>query len=515
MTQHGGNITELAGEAGLSEEEILDFSANINPLGPPEWLRPAISRTVERVAHYPDPDSTRLIHAVAAHHEIAPAEVVPGNGTSQVIFALCRAAARPRTVIPVPAYVDYAAAGRQAGSHVTEIPLREEDGFRVDLERLENHLQDDEIVFLGQPNNPTGLALDPARICDFADRHPGTLFAVDEAFVDFADDLDSIILDRPENVVVLRSMTKFYAVPGLRLGYAVAEPDLAERIRELLPPWSLNVFAQEVGRRALEDEDYARRTREMVDRERERLRTELGRMPALTVYPGRANFLLVRIDRSDRTAPDLAEDLLLTNGIAIRVCENFGGLDERFFRLAVRTQEENHHLIAALSRALGHRVPGLRPRPTPAIMFQGTSSSAGKSVMTAALCRILLQEGLRVAPFKAQNMSLNSFVTPDGRELGRAQAMQAQACRVETDVRMNPVLLKPNSDTGCQVIVNGRPVGNMAVGEYVRYKPEAFRKVQEAYDSLAAEYDAVVLEGAGSPAEINLKHHDIVNMRMA
>ena len=515
MTQHGGNITELAGEAGLSEEDILDFSANINPLGPPEWLRPTISRTVEKVARYPDPDSTLLVRAVAARHNIVPAQVVPGNGTSQIIFALCRAAARPRAVIPAPCYVDYATAARQAGSDVTEVPLWEEDGFRVDLELLKSHLHGDEIVFLGQPNNPTGLVIDPQKILRLADHHSDTLFVLDEAFADFAEGLDSIIPKRPENVVVLRSMTKFYAVPGLRLGYAVAEPPLAERIRDLLPPWSLNVFAQEVGRRALEDEDYASRTRETVDREREWLRAKLGGMPGLTVYPGRANFLLIRIDRSELTAPELAEDLLLTDAIAIRVCGNFSGLDERFFRVAVRTAEENHRLIAALCRALSHPVPGPRPRRTPALMFQGTSSSAGKSVMTAALCRILLQEGLRVAPFKAQNMSLNSFVTPDGRELGRAQAMQAQACRVETDVRMNPVLLKPNSDTGCQVIVNGRPVGNMAVNQYVRYKPEAFDKVQEAYDSLAEEYDALVLEGAGSPAEINLKHHDIVNMRMA
>ena len=107
-------------------------------------------------------------------------------------------------------------------------------------------------------------------------------------------------------------------------------------------------------------------------------------------------------------------------------------------------------------------------------MIQGTSSNAGKSILTAALCRILLEDGLRVAPFKAQNMSLNSFVTRDGGEMGRAQVVQAQACRIEPDVRMNPVLLKPNSDTGCQVIVRGKPVGNMRVGEYIAYKPQAW-----------------------------------------
>lgn len=151
----------------------------------------------------------------------------------------------------------------------------------------------------------------------------------------------------------------------------------------------------------------------------------------------------------------------------------------------------------------------------PAIMFQGTCSNAGKSLLTAALCRLLARRGLRVVPFKAQNMALNSFVTADGKEMGRAQALQAAACGLAADVRMNPVLLKPTSNTGSQVIVMGEPVGQMRVGAYLRYKPEAWKAVRRAYRSLAAEADVVVLEGAGSPAEINLKAHDIVNMRMA
>ncbi len=152
---------------------------------------------------------------------------------------------------------------------------------------------------------------------------------------------------------------------------------------------------------------------------------------------------------------------------------------------------------------------------TPAIMLQGTCSNAGKSVLTAALCRIFLQDGLRVAPFKSQNMSLNSYVTHDGGEMGRAQVVQAQAALLDPDVRMNPILLKPSSDKGCQVIVNGHSAGNMTVDEYVAYKNAAFTTAQEAYDSLAAENQVMVLEGAGSPAEVNLKQHDIVNMAMA
>lgn len=148
-------------------------------------------------------------------------------------------------------------------------------------------------------------------------------------------------------------------------------------------------------------------------------------------------------------------------------------------------------------------------------MIQGTCSNAGKSLIVAGLCRVFADAGLRPAPFKAQNMALNSYVTENGEELGRAQALQALACGLPADVRMNPVLLKPSSDTGSQVIVMGRAVGHMRVGEYIAFKEAAFASVSRAYDSLAAESGVMVLEGAGSPAEINLQAHDIANMRMA
>ena len=156
----------------------------------------------------------------------------------------------------------------------------------------------------------------------------------------------------------------------------------------------------------------------------------------------------------------------------------------------------------------------LRPH-VPALMIQGACSDAGKSLITAAICRLLARRGLRVAPFKAQNMALNSFVTLKGEEMGRAQALQALACGLEPDVRMNPVLLKPTSDQGSQVIVLGRPVGMMRVQQYLAYKPKAWQAVRRAWAELAEGRDVMLLEGAGSPAEINLRRHDIVNMRMA
>jgi adenosylcobyric acid synthase len=149
------------------------------------------------------------------------------------------------------------------------------------------------------------------------------------------------------------------------------------------------------------------------------------------------------------------------------------------------------------------------------IMVQGTGSYVGKSVLTAALCRYFYRQGYRVAPFKAQNMSNNSFVTPDGGEIGRAQAFQAVACGIEPTVEMNPVLLKPSSELGSQVVVLGKPVGHMRVREYHQYQKQLRIIVSQAFEKLATSYDVVVLEGAGSPAEINLRQFDIVNMAMA
>ena len=150
-----------------------------------------------------------------------------------------------------------------------------------------------------------------------------------------------------------------------------------------------------------------------------------------------------------------------------------------------------------------------------AIMIQGTMSNAGKSLLAAGLCRIFKQDGYRVAPFKSQNMALNSFITEEGLEMGRAQVMQAEAAGIRPSVLMNPILLKPTNDVGSQVIVNGEVLGNMSARDYFAYKKKLIPDIMKAYDTLAAENDIIVIEGAGSPAEINLKQDDIVNMGMA
>ena len=412
---HGGNLRRLAEKAGLPRESLLDFSANINPLGPPENLRPVISRTLEEVVHYPDPQSIELAEAVGQAFGLDPDHVVLGNGSTELIFALPRALGMTRAVIPAPCYVDYSRAAELGGLEVEFFPMPEEQGFVLDCQALQAQIRSKDLVIVGLPNNPTGMCPDLEALHALAGNNPEAFFLLDEAFADFVPGLGTGFDPGLDNLAVVRSMTKFYAIPGLRLGFGLFSKPLASLVRERVPPWSVNVLAQAVGVSVLGQHEYADRTRALVSTARHGLQRSLEQFPGLRVFPGQANYLFGQVTSGSMSAQGLAEKLLKDHGIAIRVCDNYHGLDERFFRVAVKTGPENDQLVSALSAVLGGPLSGqVRARPgktkRPALMFQGTSSNAGKSVLVSALCRILLQDGLRVAPFKAQNMSLNSYV---------------------------------------------------------------------------------------------------------
>ncbi len=512
---HGGNIKKLAERAGCSSSELLDFSANINPLGPPPWLQQVVVNALNEIDKYPDPESAELTLAACQKYSVWPTECIAGNGASELISAITRLGGYKRAVIPVPCYVDYERSCVIAGIKTEQIPLDPQKGFAPDFNKLSSSLSaSPALVFLAQPNNPTGTAFDPEELKKIARAHPDSRFIVDESFADFIPNLERLTGKRPPNVITILSLTKFYAIPGLRLGLAFASPDIIMALKNILPCWSVNLLAQEVGLRCIKDEDYARRTIETTTRLREELVQGIAKIPGIRTFPAQANFMLCQVQRVGMDATGLIEHLI-KNNIAVRQCDNFEGLDSTYFRIAVRTAEENKKLIDGLRSFTGMEVTATKVKKTPALMIQGTCSNAGKSILAAAFCRIFLQDGYKVAPFKAQNMSLNSFVTDDGLEMGRAQVTQAAACKQSPDVRMNPVLLKPNSNTGSQIIVMGKPVGNMKVMDYVKYKPTAFEAVKNAYDSISSDRDIMVIEGAGSPAEINLKQHDIVNMAMA
>ncbi len=530
VTGHGGDVVRLARERGIEPAAIIDFSANLNPLGPPDWLREVLSRAISELGHYPDPGCTSFLEALSRRFDVPSETLVAGNGTSELIFVLPRVLEKTRALIPSPAYIDYRRAAVQHGVQVEEPVLSEEHGFAIDPEALDRMTTPDTVVFIGQPANPTGTLCDADALRWLAGRHPRAAFVVDEAYIDLVQGgaQYSLRSDRPKNIVVLYSLTKAFCIPGLRLGAAFASPELCRRLREHLPPWNVNALALAVGERALSDVEYIDKTAARVKALRRAMEDELKKILGLTVYPGRANFLLLRSEVGDLDAGTIAERLL-DSGLAIRVCDNYAGLDRRYFRLAVRPETDTGRLLPRLAEFFDVAPYTAAPssgsssasrtrrcvRRARAIMVQGTGSNAGKSLLCAGLLRILNQRGIRAAPFKAQNMSLNSHVTREGGEMGRAQVLQAAACRLEPDVKMNPVLLKPNSETGSQVILLGKAVGHMGYDAYTALKADMLEKVHGSYDELAAEYEVMVIEGAGSPAEINLKPRDIVNMHMA
>ena len=503
MIEHGGNLKKYARLAGCSEAEILDFSVNLNPDGPPQGLFQVCFRALDELGPYQLPHADHLAELAGKKWDIAPDKILFGNGSGELLNLFVRNSRASRAVIVTPGYLEYAENCRQVQLPIAEFNLKEENDFRLDLAELDTFLCPHDLVILGNPNNPTGGMTPVRALYDFIQAHPEQTFLIDEAFADFTGET-LLKYPLPDHAAVLRSMTKFYASAGLRLGYIAGPENVIAALREKQIPWSIGTVALRAAEFLLGLEDKPGQ----CDFLRDELSSELSGM-GLKVFPSAANYLFVKTPR-----PLFME--LLREKIAVRDCSNYPGLDGHYIRIGLRSREDNLKLIATLRKILKLSPPHLSlPKKKPALMIQGTCSNAGKSVLCAAFCRILLQDGFAVAPFKAQNMSLNSAVTPDGGEIGRAQALQAEACRIDPDVRMNPILLKPNSELGSQVIVLGKPIGNFKVHDYFARKKELWEDVKKAYDSLSSEYDCMVLEGAGSPGEVNLKNTDVVNMRMA
>lgn len=528
MSDHGGNLRSLAEQLGCRPDDILDFSANINPLGPPADFSVLINSHIDDLLHYPDPECRELIKGIGKCWHLKEEEIVAGNGTSELLFQLIRILPIKRAVIAVPSYIDYERACLVAAVEVKRIYLDPDDDFTLKPDQLDSELKAGDIVIIGQPNNPTGQLANRQDLLKCIQKNPRVFFLIDEAFALFNPSYTSLA-GCGHNLIVLCSLTKIFAVPGLRLGFLAAAPDICSLLKEKTAPWGVNTMAQAVGaawlgkginkkKKKEKEKEYIEATTVMVDRQRHTLVERLSKNPFLHVINSRANFLLIRSSHPEVSGKVLARILLEEYHIAIRVCDNYPNLDERYFRIAVRNSDENNRLVKAIREIFNpglkrKEAPGNKKR-TPSLMLLGTGSDVGKSVLVAGLARVFLQDGVSVAPFKSQNMSLNSFVTRNGGEMGRAQVVQAQACRLEPDVRMNPVLLKPCSVVGSQVIVLGKPMGNMKVMDYVRYKEKVWTDICTTYDSLASEYDLIILEGAGSPGEVNLKSHDIVNSRM-
>jgi threonine-phosphate decarboxylase len=350
---HGGNIYEAARRYGYAENKLLDFSSNVNPLGPSSVAKRAAKKALSSIGRYPDPDLLALRTAIARYFGIKPGHVICGNGSNALIHLIPRVFRPKKVLIPFPTFTEYAAAVEDAGGEVVPFSLLEREGFRVDPLEMSFALKDTDMAFLCNPNNPAGRIIPKAEMLEivrFALQH-GVRLVVDEAFMDF-DFMgsDSIIKEAVESshLICLRAFTSFFGMPGLRIGYAVSDEKTIAVLRDRQEPWTVSIPAERAAIAVLGDWPYIKKTRRLIEKERGHLLSALRILPGVETYPCSANFILIKITSMD--VPTFINKLG-ERGILVRDCSSFPGLDGRYIRMAVRTWRDNRRLIKAF-RAL-------------------------------------------------------------------------------------------------------------------------------------------------------------------
>lgn len=343
MQKHGGDIYQ--------KHYRMDFSVNLNPLGTPESVTEAACEGVRHSAWYPDVECRKLRKKLSRAEGIPGEQIVFGNGAADLIFALTLAVRPRKVLLPAPTFAEYEQAARMAGGQAVYHKLSETDGFLLDERILDSMLPDVDMLFLCNPNNPTGLPLKKELVFRILEQcAAGNVFlVVDECFNEFLDIPEDYsvkeYLERFPNLFILKAFTKIYAMAGLRLGYGFSsDRELIARMGELRQPWSVSVPAQYAGIAALDETDYVRRCRAMLAKEREYLKRSLKNM-GFTVYDSQANYIFFR------AFPGLCR-AMEEKGILIRDCGNYANLSEGYFRIAVKTNKENKELVQTMEEVV-------------------------------------------------------------------------------------------------------------------------------------------------------------------
>jgi threonine-phosphate decarboxylase len=351
---HGGNIFTVARALGVAPDQILDFSASINPLGMSPLVRKAMASSIDSLIHYPDTSHTGLKLALAKFHDLPPDHFTIANGSTELIYNLPAMLPGSKALIISPSFSEYVRALRQHGWETEHFILTPESGFSIDMDRLEQVLAGGvELLFICNPGNPSGTLYPPQIIEEIYSLclSAGTFMVLDEAFMDFCEEGSAKrMIVQKNNAVVLRSMTKFFGIPGLRLGYAISNATLAGQLDSMGGPWRVNTLALAAGAAALQDVRHNQESLEFVSRERGRLFERLEKFAQLRLYSSRVNYLLVEIVEG-MTSRELKERLLPYR-VLIRDCASFTGLSGQFFRVAVRTADENNRLLECLGNVL-------------------------------------------------------------------------------------------------------------------------------------------------------------------
>ncbi len=356
---HGGKIWEIAKETGIAPEALLDFSANINPLGPSRKAISAIRENLWKIPHYPEPDSTTLRQRIAKQFSITFDNVLVGNGSTEIIhlFAETVLQRRGEVIIPQPTFAEYEAATRRFKGKTRLVYARPKT-FSLPLDEIHKRISaKTRAVFICNPNNPTGKLVERERIIETVQRaeEHNVPILIDETFIEFSEREDDSTLadiasDSP-NLVVLRTFTKIYALTGLRVGYAIGHRDMIKPILDRKQPWNINCLAEAAALASLEDVDYIKKTRRLIQRERSFLQKELIDIQGIEPFPSQTNFILVCTEETNRTSQEI-RSILLDKGIIVRDCSSFRGLGNSFIRVAVRKRAHNKKLVRALSETL-------------------------------------------------------------------------------------------------------------------------------------------------------------------
>lgn len=345
---HGGNVEEISRIYGIDEKKIIDFSANINPVGISKEVKKAMIEALDKIERYPDITYYELKRAIEEYEKIDMNNIILGNGAAEVIFNIARGLKSKKALLPAPTFAEYEDALKSIGCKVNHYKLKGD--FYLDLQFIEEIKEDIDIVFICNPNNPTGVLTTREYIIEVLKKakRSKTTVVIDESFLDFVEEKEEFsaigLINEYENLIVVKSLTKFFAFPGIRVGYGITSNiDYINSINNISIPWAINTIAVAGAIVALKEKDYINKTINYVKEEKEYLYNKLSEFKGLKVYKPAVNFIFFK----DIKGVNLKENLL-KHGILIRSCDNYIGLDKGYYRVAVRTREENEALVGAL-----------------------------------------------------------------------------------------------------------------------------------------------------------------------
>jgi len=359
---HGGRLIEAAQENNLDLDEIIDFSANINFLGPPSSLLEAIKNNINKIENYPEVNSKSLKNAIAKKHFLDPEQVTVANGAAEMIYQLTKILKPKKVMVIDPTFSEYELAAESAAAAVEHFSLSKKADFKLDLEKLKISLNKDiDLLFICNPNNPTAHLLKTSELESIIQKaaKEEIVVLIDEAFIDFLTEPDKYstinLLDIYNNLVILKSMTKLFAIPGLRLGYALTNKNLSLELETKRDPWSVNYFSQLAGEiifsNQQEIKDYVKLSREKIAAERKYLYQKLKKFKRLKVYQPTTNYIFIDISETNYNSAELKQELSKV-AILIRNCDSYYNLQDNYIRVAVKNRKSNKILIEKLKTIL-------------------------------------------------------------------------------------------------------------------------------------------------------------------